>query len=99
MERIFTNALKKQLKQRIKGDVSVHVKDDTLIVDIQPVGFWSWHYTINNLAVQMSADLSSRIVADVIVKQYKKYIRSKHFTQNNSKKVLTFQVQCATIKE
>lgn len=79
MERIFTNALKKQLKQRIKGDVSVHVKDDTLIVDIHPVGCWSWHYTINNLAVQMSTDLSSRIVADVIVKQYKKYIQSKHF--------------------
>lgn len=79
MERIFTNELKKQLKQRIKGDVSVHVKDDTLIVDIQPVGCLSWHYTINNLAVQMSADLSSRNVGDVIVKQYKKYIRSKYF--------------------
>lgn len=79
MERIFTNTLKKQLRQRIKGDVSVHVKDDTLIVDIQSVGYWSWHYTINNLAVQMSTGLSSRIVADVIVKQYKKYILTKHF--------------------
>jgi hypothetical protein len=79
MERIFTNALKKQLKQRIKGDLSVHVVDDTLIVDIQPVGCWTWRYTINNLAVQMSTGLSSRIVADVIVKQYKKYILSEHF--------------------
>lgn len=79
MERIFTNALKKQLKQRIKGYLSVHIVDDTLIIDIQPVGCWSWHYTINNLAVQMSTGLSSRIVADVIVKQYRKYILSKHF--------------------
>ena len=79
MERIFTNALKKQLRQRIKGDLSVHIVDDTLIVDIQPVGCWMWHYTINNLAVQISTGLSSRIVADVIVKQYKKYILSKHF--------------------
>lgn len=79
MERISTNALKKQLKRRIKGDLSVHVVDDTLIVDIQPVGCWTWHYTINNLAVQMSTGLSSRIVADVIVKQYKKYILSEHF--------------------
>ena len=79
MERIFKNALKKQLKQRIKGDLSVHVVDDTLIVDIQPVGCWTWHYTINNLAVQMSTGLSSRIVADVIVKEYKKYILSEHF--------------------
>ena len=81
MERIFTNALKKQLKRRIKGDLSVHVIDDTLIVDIQPVGCRTWHYTINNLAVQMSTGLSSRIEADVIVKQYKKYILSEHFTQ------------------
>lgn len=79
MERIFANALKKQLKQRIKGDLSVHIVDDTLIVDIQPVGCWTWHYTISNLAVQISTGLSSRIVADVIVKQYKKYILSKHF--------------------
>lgn len=81
MERIFTNALKKQLKQRIKGDLSVHVVDDTLIVDIQPVACWTWHYTINNLAVQMSKGLSSKNVADVIVKQYKKYILSEHFTK------------------
>lgn len=79
MERIFTNALKKQLKQRIKGDLSVHIVDDTLIVDIQPVGCWTWHYTINNLAVKISTGLSSRIVADDIVKQYKKYIFNKHF--------------------
>lgn len=79
MERIFKNALKKQLRRRIKGDLSVHVVDDTLIVDIQPIGCWTWHYSINNLAVQMSTGLSSRIVADVIVKQYKKYILSEHF--------------------
>ena len=79
MERIFTNTLKKQLRQCIKGYLSVHIVDDTLIVDIQPVGCWSWRYTINNLAVQISTGLSSRIVADVIVKQYKKYILSEHF--------------------
>lgn len=79
MERIFTNELKKHLRQRIKGDLSVHIVDDTLIVDIQPVGCWSWHYTINNLSEQISTGLSSRHVADVIVKQYKNYIISEHF--------------------
>ena len=79
MERIFANALKKQLKQRIKCDLSVHIVDDTLIVDIQSVGCCTWHYTINNLDVQISTGLSSRIVADVIVKKYKKYILSNHF--------------------
>ena len=80
MERIFINALKKQLKQRIKGDLSVHIVDETLIVDIQSVGFCTWHYTISNLAVQISIGLSSRIVADTIVKKYKKYILSEYFT-------------------
>lgn len=79
MERIFTNALKKQLKQRIKGDLSVHIVDDTLIVDIQPLGWYTWHYTINNLSVQISTGLSSRNVADAIVKQYRKFILTKHF--------------------
>nr|DAJ04768.1 MAG TPA: capsid protein [Caudoviricetes sp.] len=79
MEKIFRFKLKKQLQERIKGDISVHIIDDMLIIDIQPVGLYNWHYTINNIAVQMSTGLSSRIVADVIVKQYKKYILSKHF--------------------
>lgn len=70
---------KKQLRQRIKGDLSVHIVDDTLIVDIKIVGCWCWHYTIYNLAEQISTGLSSRNVADVIVKQYKKYIISEHF--------------------
>ena len=29
MERIFTNALKKQLRRRIKGDLYVHVETQT----------------------------------------------------------------------
>lgn len=74
MERIFTNSLKKQLKLRIKGAISVHVIED--IVDgVLPC----WRYTIKNLSANLSTGLSSIIVADVIVKQYKKYILSEHF--------------------
>lgn len=79
MERIFRMKLKKQLQERIKGDISVHIIDDVLIIDISPLGLHPWHYTIKNIAVQMSTGLSSRIVADVIVKQYKKFILSQHF--------------------
>ena len=79
MERFFTNALKKQLKQRIKGDLSVHIVDDTLIIDINPLGLCPWHYTISNIAVQLSVGSSSKIVSDVIVKQYKKYILKQYF--------------------
>lgn len=79
MEKIFRVKLKKQLQERIKGDISVHILDDTLIIDIIPLGLYPWHYIIKNIAVQISTGISSRIVADVIVKQYKKYILSHHF--------------------
>lgn len=79
MERIFTNALKKQLRQRIKGTISVHVIDDILIIDIVDEGFQCWRYTLNNLSANLSMGLSSKTVSDVIVKQYKKYILDQYF--------------------
>lgn len=79
MERIFKNELKKQLRQRIKGDVSVHIIDDTIIIFINPLGLHPWHYTISNIAVQLSEGLTSKIVSDVIVKQYKKHILNQYF--------------------
>lgn len=79
MERIFKNALKKQLSRRVKGIVSVHIVNDTLIVDINSLDGCAYHYNVNNLAVQISVGLSSRIVSDVIVKQYKKYILKQYF--------------------
>ena len=79
MERIFINALKRQLSQRVKGDISVHIVNDILIVEIDLVGYCGWCYAINNLAAQMSTGLSSKIVSDVIVKRYKKYILKQYF--------------------
>ena len=79
MEKIFRMKLKSQLQERIKGEIIVHILDDTLIIDINPFGLHPWHYTINNIAVQMSIGLSSKIVSDVIVKQYKKYILKQYF--------------------
>ena len=79
MERIFKNALKKQLSRRVKGIVSVHIVNNILIVDINSLDGCSYHYNINNIAVQLSVGLSSKIVADVIVKQYKKYILKHYF--------------------
>lgn len=79
MERIFKNALKKQLSRRVKGIVSVHIVNNILIVDINSLNGCAFHYTINNIAVQLSVGLSSKIVADVIVKQYKKNILKYYF--------------------
>lgn len=79
MERIFKNAVKKQLSRCVKGIVSVHIVNNILIVDINSLDGCSYHYTINNIAAQISVGLSSKIVADVIVKQYKKYILKYYF--------------------
>ena len=79
MEKIFRTKLKKQLRECIKGDISVHIIDDTLIIEINPLGLNPWHYVISNIAAQISVDLSSKIVSDVIVKQYKKHILKQYF--------------------
>lgn len=79
MERIFKKAVKKQLSKRVKGVVSVHIVNNVLIVDINSLDGCSFHYTINNIAAQLSVGLSSKIVADVIVKQYKKHILKYYF--------------------
>lgn len=79
MEKIFRTKLKRNLQERIKGEISVHILDDALIIDINPLGLYPFHYIINNIAVQMSIGLSSKIVSDVIVKQYKKYIMKQYF--------------------
>lgn len=79
MEKIFKNALKKQLSRRVKGVVSVYIVNNVLIVDINSLDGCTYHYTINNIAVQLSVGLSSKIVSDVIVKEYKKYILKYYF--------------------
>ena len=79
MEKIFKNALKKQLSRRVKGIVAVHIVNNVLIVDINTLDGCSFHYTINNISVQLSVGLSSKIVADVVVKDYKKHILKHYF--------------------
>lgn len=79
MERTFAKKLKKQLKDRIRGSVYIYIINGTILVEICSYGRLSWQYSIRNLATQLSTGLSSKIVSDVIVKQYKKYILSEYF--------------------
>ena len=79
MEKVFAQALKDQLRRKIRGVISVHVIEDTLIVDVHRGYNPTWRYTIANIAVQLSVGLSSRIVADVIVKAYKTHILKTYF--------------------
>lgn len=79
MVRIFTTALKKQLRQCIKGTVSVHVTNDTLIVDIFDNTHKCWRHTSNNLSDKLSKGMSSKFVTDVIVREYRKHIMNQYF--------------------
>lgn len=79
MEKIFTNALKKELSRRIKGQISIHIIDDTLIVDVIDGIFCCWRYTIENLSAQLLVGLSAKIVADEFTKKYKKHVLDLYF--------------------
>ena len=79
MEKVFAQTLKDQLRRKIRGVISVHIVEDTLIVDIRRNAGTPWRYTIKNIAVQLSVGQSSRIVAGVIAKQYKNYILKTYF--------------------
>ena len=79
MERIFTNALKKQLRKRIKGTISVHIINDILIIDIYDNSHKCWRYTISNIAWKISTGLSSYNVADIAVKEYRVHIMHEYF--------------------
>lgn len=79
MERIFIENLKKQLHERIRGDLFIHIVDDKLVVDIKLAGLRTWKYTLDNIRVNIATGLSSTNVSNVIVKKYKKYILSQHF--------------------
>lgn len=79
MERTFVNRLKKQLRERIQGEIYVHIFDNTLIIDIVVNANQIWKYTISDLSTKLSANLTSEIVSDVIVEHYKKYIIDRYF--------------------
>lgn len=79
MQKIFLTHLKKQLQSQLKGDISVHIVEDTLIVEVNNYGIHAWKYIIRNINIKILTGISSKIVAQEIVKTYKSYILSKYF--------------------
>lgn len=79
MERIFVEMLKKQLSKAVKKEFYVHIIDDTLVVEFINTGLLNFRYTLRNISNEIVHGLSSKIVANVIVKQYKKYILNQYF--------------------
>lgn len=79
MKKIFKENLKKELKREIKGNIYVHIVNDMLIVTIYTSDFIAWQYTLCNITLNISTGLSSEMVADIIIKKYKKYILTQYF--------------------
>ena len=79
MTTIFANKIRKILHKKIKGYSNCWIKNDTLIVDIQPLGIYTYHFTITNISLHISQGLTFEQVAKDIIKNYRDYILSEHF--------------------
>lgn len=73
MNKFFADKVKEQLVNKVKGDISVHIVYDILIVEIYR-GAIMWRYTVSNISHEIITGLSSYDEAKHIIKEYKKYI-------------------------
>ena len=78
-ERIFIARLNRELQKRVRGNISIHVDQDSLIVYIYDTSNEYWKYIVYHLSYQLLIGLSSDVLASIITKEYKKYIRNKYF--------------------
>ena len=79
MNTIFANKVRKILHKKIKGYSNCWIQNDTLIADVQPLGIFTYHFTISNISAHISQGLTSEQVAKDIIINYRDYILSEHF--------------------
>lgn len=80
MEQNAKTLIIKGLKKYIRGDIHAHISDNRLIVDIQPLGVFTFHYVIENIFGKIATKYDCEILAREISKQYANYILASHFT-------------------
>lgn len=76
---IFANKVRKALHKKIKGYSNCWIQDDVLIADIQPLGIYTYHFTISEISRHISHGLTVEQVSRDIIKGYRDYILSEHF--------------------
>lgn len=76
---IFANKVRKALHKKIKGYSNCWVQDDVLIADIQPLGIYTYNFTISEISRHISHGLTAEQVSRDIIKGYRDYILSEHF--------------------
>lgn len=75
----FANKVRKALHKKIKGYSKCWIQDDVLIADIQPLGIYTYHFTISEISRHISNGLTVEQVSRDIIKSYRDYILSEHF--------------------
>ena len=75
----FANKVRKALHKKIKGYSNCWVQNDVLIADIQPLGIYTYHFTISEISRHISHGLTVEEVSRDIIKSYRDYILSEHF--------------------
>lgn len=79
MAAFFANKVRKALHKKIKGYSNCWVDNDVLIADIQPLGIYTYHFTISEISNHISHGLTAEQVSRDIIKGYRDYILSEHF--------------------
>ena len=75
----FANKVRKALHKKIKGYSNCWVQNDVLMCDIQPLGIYTYHFTISEISNHISHGLTAEQVSREIIKGYRDYILSEHF--------------------
>lgn len=78
MTSCFANKVRKALHKKIKGYSNCWVQDDVLIADIQPLGIYTYHFTLSEISTRISHGLTAEQAAKHIIKGYRDYILSNH---------------------
>lgn len=76
---VFANKVRKALHKKIKGYSNCWVQNDVLVADIQPLGIYTYHFTISEISTHISHGLTAEQVSRDIIKGYRDYILSAHF--------------------
>ena len=76
---IFANKVRKALHKKIKGYSNCWVQNDVLMANIQPLGIYTYHFTISEISAHISHGLTAEQVSRDIIKGYRDYILSEHF--------------------
>lgn len=85
MNKQFSKLVKEIIKEDIKGDVTISVVDDTLVVHIYVNHCLCWHTAIPRIELRASLYMSAKIIADTVKNQYKQFILDKYFVRKKFK--------------